>query len=313
MANRQPGREPIDYDGLIKTALRRHHRELVEWLLGVRPVAVRALDTALATTEKRRTDQLLEAELPDGSTILLHAEFQTAGDRTMPRRMARYMAMILGSLESRFVPEDLASVVVYLTEEDYVEDPGRITIEGKLGFRFDFAYCVVKLWEEDPASLLAMGSPGLCLFAPLMAGNPTELALQSQEKIRRAPDSLVSPEEKRELLTVLGGISALVVKDRKFLERLFSEIRVMKDNYFFDLIRKEGEAVGLAKGKAEARTAEINALRRALFTVLERRFGEPPRALVRKLRRIKDCARLESLLADAAVCEDLDAFGAGLS
>ena len=49
------------------------------------------------------------------------------------------------------------------------------------------------------------------------------------------------------------------------IRKLFSEIRLMGDNYFFDLIREEGHAIGLEEGRKEGARTE---LRRGIVLVL---------------------------------------------
>ena len=51
-------------------------------------------------------------------------------------------------------------------------------------------YTVVKLWEEDPGEILAMRSPGLCPFVPLMRGEPRKLFVESRKKIEGAPEAV---------------------------------------------------------------------------------------------------------------------------
>ena len=128
---------------------------------------------------------------------------------------------------------------------------------------------------------------------------------------------------------ILGGLSSIVIKDRQFIERLFSEIRIMEDNYFFDLIRREGEAIGVAKGREEGRKQGIkegreegrqegreegrvqgrkDEARRAILQVLKSRFGEASDDISSALDTIEDLRELEVLLGQAAVCENLETF-----
>lgn len=318
MVSTGPQKEPIRYDWLIKAALRRYYPELATWLVGERPLVVEEVETALAVASIRFADKLLSLRFRSRPPLLLHVEFQTEGDMEMPERIAQYLALILGTLK---VPKhkgtEPACVVVYLDRQSYLDDPGRLNLRGALGLKLELSYRVIKLWELDPELLLRFESPGLCPFVPLMAGNPIDLVLKSQQKIVNAPERLASAETKRELLTVLGGLATRVIKDRELIIRLFSEIRLMGENYFFDLIRKEGHALGLEEGRKEGREegreegarAEV---RRGILLVLRRRFSEEPSALSGQLESVQEVEALERLLQEAAVCADLDAFRVAL-
>ncbi len=130
-----------------------------------------------------------------------------------------------------------------------------------------------------------------------MAGNPAELVIKSQEKILTAPEEMASAETKRELLQILVGLAGGVIKDRELLHNLFSEIEKMGENYVFDLLMEKGIEKG---ARQEAR--------QGILKVLARRFGEVPPELVRRINAIEELPKLESLLVEAAVCPNLEAF-----
>jgi hypothetical protein len=250
----------------------------------------------------------------------------------MPERMLEYVALLartLGAREHR--GKEFVAAVVYLDRTTYRGDPGMIELAGRGRSRLLFAYDVVKLWELDPRSILAMKSPGLCPFVPLMSGNPVELVLRSQEKIARTPESLISAEGKGELLGILAGLAGRVVHDPKLVERLVSEIRAMDEkNLVFKILREEGEAVGFEQGKREGKREGkkegkkegeqkgrqegiLAEARRAVERVLARRFGSLPEGITGALEGIDDRERLEGLLEEAAVCAALDRFLARLA
>ena len=217
-------------------------------------------------------------------------------DPDMPYRMAQDSLEILRLLKN---PEHrgkrLASAVIYLDPQEYRrEDPGFLEIDGMLGTKVFVSYGVVKLWEVDPRPMLAMESPGLCPFIPLMRGNPAELVVESKEKILRAPDDMASLDSKKELLAVLGIMATRVLKDRGLVKSLLSEIRTMDDeNYFIDLLLQEGR---LKEG--------LRILRR----VLELRFGEAGREVGPRLQAIEDIEEIEKLHEEAVIARDLQAF-----
>ena len=286
---------------------------MAAWLVGETPETVEEVDTALIAAEARFTDKLLRLRFTRRPDILLHLEFQVEGDLAMPDRMAEYLALLLRALRSKESPCQPASVVIYLDRRTYRDDPGKLEVRGALETEILVRYKVIRMWEVDPAALLERGGPGLWPFAPLARGNPVELLLKSSEKITRAPESQVSPEAKRDLLMILGGLAARVIKDRGLIARILSEIRLMGENIFFDMIREEGMALGIEKGRAEGRGEgqRLGALaeaRRAVLLVLARRFGDVPGEIRSFLDGVGALEVLEGLLERAITCASLEEF-----
>ena len=299
------------YDWLIKAVLRRFGADLAAWLLQEQPVEAVSIGTSLPAVTLLDADRVLSVKFGAGPALLLHVEFQMEGDPRMPVRMAEYLVGIRRLLEN---PEHqgkrIASAAIYLDPETYrSEDPGFLDIQGDLGTRLLASYRVVKLWEMDPEPILAMESPGLCPFVPLMRGNPAELVIESKEKILRAPEEVAPFETKRELLAVLGFLANRAIKDLRFLGRLLSEVRKMGDNYWIDLLLEEGMEKGLEKGREEGRREEaLRAIRRVLIC----RFGDVREDVSTCLPAIADVEDLEGLLEEAAIAPTLDAFRARL-
>jgi hypothetical protein len=204
--------------------------------------------------------------------------------------------------------------VIHLDRKTYRHDPGVLELEGELGFTLRITYRVIRLWEVDPAPILALGAPGLLPFVPLMAGNPVELLLSSKEKLAVAPEALAAPDVKRELLAIQAvlagraGRAGRVIGDCEFLEKLSWEIRRMGDNYFLDLLRKEGIAIGHVEGRQEGQAEEA---RRLLRRILARRFAPLPAEIaseIERLAELENIEELERLTEAAAVLPDLEAF-----
>jgi predicted transposase YdaD len=314
------------YDKALRRLLARHAADVAGWLLGKRPVEVRQEETAFAVFTGRSSDKLLDVRLDERTSVLLHVELQTGGDHDMPQRMSEYLVWLAGVLKR---PEHqgkrLASVVVYLDRECYSPDPGLMKLDGELGSSIRISYGVVRLWELDPGPLLALAAPGVLPFVPLMAGKPVELLLKSQEQILAAPEALAGGERKRELLAIQAILASRVIKDPDYLKKLCSEIQRMGENYFLDLLRQEGMAIGLERGKIQGREegrqegreegreeGARTEVRRLLCRLLERRFGEVPAGLEAEIEKIPELERLEELHETAAVARDLHEFLAAL-
>jgi predicted transposase YdaD len=307
MASETPGKARTRYDWYIKAVLRRFGADLAAWLVGERPLSAATLGTALPAVTLVDADRILDIRFEGRPSALLHIEFQMEDDPEMPGRMAEYLIEILRLLKSfEHTGKRLASAVLYLDPREYrCEDPGFLDVEGDLGTRIFISYKVVKLWEVDPRPILAMQSPGLCPFVPLMRGNPAELVVESKDKILQTPEETAPLDSKKELLTVLGIMATRALRDRELVKKLLSEIRTMGENYFIDLLLEEGMEKGLEKGLVKGRREEAL---RILQQFLELRFGEPGRDVGPRLQAIDTIDEIESLFEEAVITRDLQTF-----
>jgi predicted transposase YdaD len=160
----------------------------------------------------------------------------------------------------------------------------------------------VKLWELPPEPILAMESPGLCPFLPLMAGKPEELVIRSLAKIRAAPEQLASAEDKRELLQALASLAGRVVTNMDQLtEMILSDQELLESHPLY----KKGQKTGKAEGTKER---QEKALREAILDVLAVRLGEVPEEIRRGMAKTENLAELKRLVASAARAPDVDSF-----
>jgi hypothetical protein len=87
------------YDAVLKALFKRYHFELAAWLTGKRPVEASEVDTAHGEVQVRFSDKFLRLRFEKSSPVLLHVEFQSAGDHDMPTRMTGYMALLAETLK----------------------------------------------------------------------------------------------------------------------------------------------------------------------------------------------------------------------
>lgn len=310
--------QPESYDKRLKAALKGYYGDLAAWLLGQRPESVEELETTQALAQERTSDKFLRLKFKKRPPVLLHVELQLPGDGTMPVRMTEYIAFalrtFLAAAKKGLRP---ASVVIYLDKGAYREDPGQFDLQGDLDFRLFASYKVVKLWEESPEPILAMESPGLCPFLPLMAGKPEELVVRSMEKIKSTSELIASPKAKRDLLMLLTALATRVIMDTETLKEILSDRELWENNPFFKMLRKEATEKGLeegrtrgleegrAKGKKEGRE---EGLQESILKVLGARFGEVPEDVLERLRGTRGPERLRALVALAARCPSLASF-----
>jgi predicted transposase YdaD len=298
------------YDWLIKSVVGRFGDDLAGWLLGERPASAVALRTALPEVTLADADSILDVRFRDRPPLLLHVEFQLEHDPEMPDRMARYLLGIHRLLlEPAHRGKRMAGVVIYLDPHRYGPgDPGLFDIQGDLGTRLFATYSVVKLWEMDPGPVLALESPGLCPFVPLMRGNPVGLLVQSRDKIVRTHVETISTRTKRELLEVLELMAGLLM-DREFVMALLAEFSTKERKNPLLEVMEENLEKGLKEGRQEGRQEEAV---RAVQRVLKARFGEIDQGAEDRLRGIEDIDTLEVLIEAAVLAPSLEAFLAHL-
>jgi uncharacterized protein DUF4351 len=156
-----------------------------------------------------------------------------------------------------------------------------------------------------------------------MAGNPKELLVKSRQRILDAPESVLSPGTKGDLLMILSGLASRVIEDKLLLENLKAEVRKMahNKNYIFESLfdeahvlgleegRQEGRQIGLQEGRQEGRQEGARAeAQKVILRVLDRRFGTVGPEVVPRLESIPELTVLEDLVAEAAVAPSIEAF-----
>jgi hypothetical protein len=296
-----PPSDPNPFDRRIKSIVALFPADLVTWLLKVKPLEVRELDPTIVRTEERRSDKLLLAVFEGEAPVAVHVDFQTEGRSNVPERMARFQLLLGSSKEVRERGARLASFAVYLDRKTYRKDPGRFELPATMGTSYVSTYTVVKLWEEDPGDILAMESPGLCPFLPLLRGDPKKLFVESRKKIEGAVPARLPAGTREMLLAAMTVLAARVIKDTHFLRRCISEVRAMGDNWVIDELHREGKAIGRVEGRTEE-------ARRCLLSILERRFGDVSEDIRRRVEGLSVIERLEFLHDEAVTCGSLAAF-----
>jgi hypothetical protein len=161
---------------------------------------------------------------------------------------------------------------------------------------------VVELWTLPAEELLALDDPGVVPWIPLTHfEGPPEAVFQ---RCRDIIDRKAKPEEKEPLL-VVSQVLASLRYNRADLLAFFGGKRIVIESPLIDEIVTE--AVDKAVAKAVAK-ATISVTQGAVLTSLRSRFGPLPQEVTSAVRAVEDTARLDDLVAFAAVCPDLAAF-----
>jgi hypothetical protein len=260
------------------------------------------MDPAIGRASSRYLDKLLVAESPAGEPMVLHVEFQTAGEADMGPRMFEYAGSVC-----RVPPVceweriRIEPVVVYLDRDTYRPDPGEFVLLAAGGRPVVFPYRVLRLWEEDPAPLLATGSPWLLPFVPLMdVGERLGAVIECGERIQRAS---ISREEKRDLLVCMGALAGRVIDDWTRLRDL-----VMEDDMAESAFVKHWIDQGREQGRQQEREQSLAREADMVLRVLSSRFGSVPEDVADRVRASRDFDRLQELIESAARAATIEAF-----
>ena len=145
----------------------------------------------------------------------------------------------------------------------------------------DFAYTVVRLWDQPVETLLA-GGLGTLPLAPLGAVLPSDVPAVVRavgERLNRE-----APPPEGDVLWLCTYILARRRYAPEILLPVFEGVRAMQESATYQAIVREGEARG-----------EVRGARLVLLRLGEARFGPPDARTRAALEAITDLARLEAL------------------
>ena len=219
-------------------------------------------------------------------TCILHVEFFGRHRRTIPTAMARYG----GSLCWQHL-RPVESVLLLLSEQgapEEIPEFGELVIGSTKvihGFR------TVKLWEQDPEPVLALGNPALLAWAALMRLG-REAAAELAKSVRATGNDLWVARfltmgslryDRREVEEMLGGL------------RMGLEEAMVEGSWIFHDAEKRAVARGQVEGEARGKElGQAHEARRLLRLALTSRF--PGLESMPELDRIAKVDDLEALL-----------------
>jgi predicted transposase YdaD len=147
------------YDNSCKLLIETYPADFAAWLLG-KPVTLKELKPTELPSEPIWADSLLL----QGGDVMLHVEFQTQPDSTMPQRMADYFLRI----HKKFPDKQIKQMVIYLRSS-------RLPIVKETQFQaqgMTHRFEVVRFWEQ-PKSVF-WNVPGLLPLAILSQAAQTD-------------------------------------------------------------------------------------------------------------------------------------------
>ena len=285
-----------EYDTISKHLIQTYPKDFIRLTFGQDDVEVLdILDTEQNTVETRHMDSLIRV-LIAGEEALIHTEFQTTDDPSMPLRMAGYM---IRAIEQHDLP--IYSSVIYLRRNAGRRDPGHF-VHKMSGHLAVIKYSVIRLSEIDGQDIIDGGPSGLFPFASLMK---RPVGIDSEAWLRHCVDAAnglpVDESIKVDILDRLVILSGLEY-DQTLINRILLQEglmdAIMRESSFTQYIMKQG----IERGERDRAIADI-------IEVLEIRFDLPETdPLSARIAAVTDLYHLKQLLRSAVQVSSLEAF-----
>ena len=289
-----------EYDSVSKDLIQTYPKDFIRLTFEQEEVEVLdILDTEQNTVETRHTDSLIRVHIA-GKEALVHHEFQTADDPSMPIRMAGY---IIRAIEQHGLP--IYSSVIYLRRSAGRRDPGYFIHEIS-GRSVVMDYTVIRLSEIEGQDIIDGGPSGLFPLVPLMKG---PVGMDSEAWLHHCVDATnalrVDESIKVDFLGRLMILSGLEY-DPSLINRILLQEglmdAIMRESSFAQYIKQLGIEQGIEQGERRS-TIE------AILEVLEIRFDlNEAHPLSTRIAAIEDLQRLKQLLRAAIQVSNLEAF-----
>lgn len=220
------------YDNSCKYLAENYPAEFAKWLLSADTSDIQVLKTELSL-EPIRADAVTFLQF---SNQILHLEFQTQPQSKTPIdfRMLDYYTRLKRQywceIEQVIIfLQPSISEIVFTTQ--YVDTKTR------------HEYRVIRLWEEDPAPLLA--NPALLPLATLARSDSPNALL---EQVAAQVD-MIEESDKRTNISACIQVLAGLRFDKDLIQQLFRE-EIMQESVIYQDILQKGEQRGRQQGEA---------------------------------------------------------------
>ena len=305
-----------EYDSVSKDLIQTYPKDFIRLTLGQEDVEVLGiLDTEQNTVDTRHTDSLIRVHIA-GKEALVHHEFQTTDDPSMPLRMAGY---IIRAIEQHGLP--IYSSVIYLRRSAGRRDPGYF-IHDISGHRVLIKYTVIRLSEIEGQDIIDGGPSGLFPFVPLMK---RPVGIDSEGWLHHCVDATnaLAVDESIKVdflgrLMILGGLEYDPTLINRILLQEGLMDAIMRESSFAQYIKQlgieQGVEQGIEQGIEQGREEGIEqgGRQRAIediLDVLEIRFDlSEAHPLSARIAAIDDLQLLKQLHRAAIQVSSLEAF-----
>lgn len=270
------------YDNTCKYLAEEYPADFVGWLLSDSTSDIQVLKTELSL-DPIRADSVIFIKI--GNKIL-HLEFQTQPQSNPPIdfRMLDYYTRL-----KREYGCQIEQVVIFLqqTSSEIVFKQEYLDTNTRHGYR------AMRMWEENPAPLLA--NPALLPFATLARSNSPNTLL---EQVAARVDMIEETDERRNISACAEVLAGLRF-EKNLIQELFRE-EVMQESVIYQDILQKGEQRGKQQGKQEEALALI-------MRLLPRRIGAIAPDLEERIRGLSlfQLEELAEALLDFSAANDL--------
>lgn len=268
------------FDNVSKFLIEQYSPDFASWLIG-EPIALTELSPSELSLEPIRADAIIPLQ---SAEVVLHCEFQTDPDATMPFRMADYALRVF----RRFPQKRLVQVVVYLrpTESEMVKQT--TFIANRLRHEFE----VVRLWEQ-PTEIFFQ-RPGLLPYAALSQTSDRASVLRD---VAKAIETLLDRQQQSNLAAASGILGGLVL-DKQVIRRVLRR-ELMQESVIYQELREEAREEARQELREAVRQevqqeARLEEARSLILRQLTRKVGEVPVATKSQIETL-DLTQLEEL------------------
>ncbi|NET40278.1 MAG: Rpn family recombination-promoting nuclease/putative transposase, partial [Cyanothece sp. SIO1E1] len=256
------------------------------WLLG-EPVALSEISPSELSLEPIRADALM---LLQSEQIVLHLEFQSQPDPTIPFRMLDYRVRAY----RRFPGKPMRQIVIYL-QQSLSALVRQTTFELE---NTHHQFEVLRLWQQPLEGFLE--APGLLPFAVLSQTNDREATLQQvAEQIE-----LISESRVQSNVAAATAILSGLVLEKGLIQRILRK-ELMQESVIYQEIKAEGIQEGIQQGIQEGIQERIREERQLVLRILTRKVGDVPEDECDQIEQLEP-SQLEALMEALLDFEQLD-------
>lgn len=246
----------MSYDNTCKYLAERDPASFVRWLLNAESDNIEVLKTELSA-EPIEADALVLLRV---ANRILHLEFQTLpySNPPMPMRMLEYKVRL-----SRQYNCPIEQVVIFLKSTT-----SELVFQSQYEDEYTrHRYRVLRLWEQDPAILIA--NPALLPLATLArSDNPNALLVQIAQQVATIEDT-----QQRNEISACVSILAGLRFEKTLINQLFRE-DIMRESVIYQDILQKGIQQGLQTGLQQGELAMLRRLLRSRFGALSPQLDE---------------------------------------
>ncbi|MGB3191148.1 MAG: Rpn family recombination-promoting nuclease/putative transposase, partial [Limnoraphis sp.] len=220
------------YDNICKFIAEEFSTDLASWLLG-EPIQLTQLSPKELSIEPIRTDALI---LKQSNNLVLHVEFQTKTEATIPFRMTDYRLRV----HRRYPDKEMHQVVIYLKQtasELVYQNTFTLT-------RTRHEFEVIRLWEQPTEQFL--DTPGLLPFAVL---SRTDEKVEVLREVARRVEA-ISDRRVQSNVGASAFILAGLVLEKEIIQTILRR-DIMEESVTYQELRREAREQGLQEGRVE--------------------------------------------------------------